>query len=279
MSGGAAPADLARGTGRASPEPGPRARPAPQDFAGRVALVTGGASGIGRASALAFAARGATVVVADRDEAGGAETVAQLTVSGATALFVPVDVTEPSQLVDLVATTVEEFGRLDCALNNAGIPGTYAGLEDQRLEDWDRTLAVNLTSVFLSMQAEIPALLDVGGGAIVNTSSAAGLMGFANLPAYVASKHGVIGLTKSVALEFASQGIRVNAVCPGSIRTPMLEGFAGTEQALEGMGRMQPIGRLGTPEEVADAVVWLCSDGASFVTGHALAVDGGVLAT
>lgn len=275
--------DDAPGTRRADrvvPDPAAEAAPlVPADFAGRVALVTGGASGIGRAAAERFAARGARVVVVDRDETGGADTVTRITERGGTAMFLAVDVTEPGRVIDMVATAVEEYGRLDCAFNNAGMPGTYAGLADQRLEDWERTLAVNLTSVFLSMQAEIPALLDVGGGAIVNTASAAGLMGFANLPAYVASKHGVIGLTKSVALEYAAHGIRVNAVCPGSIRTPMLAGFAGSEQALDGMGRMQPIGRLGTPEEVADAVLWLCSDGASFVTGHALAVDGGVLAT
>ena len=158
--------------------------------------------------------------------------------------------------------------------------GTYAPLGDQTLDDWNRTLAVNLTSVFLSMQAEIPAMLDGGGGAIVNTASGAGLMGFANLPAYVASKHGVVGLTKSVALEFARKGIRVNAVCPGSVRTPMLEGFTGgDEAALQGMGKMQPIGRLGTPDEIAEAIVWLCSDAASFVTGVGLPVDGGVMAT
>ena len=189
------------------------------------------------------------------------------------------DVTDPEQVAAIVSTAVESFGRLDMALNNAGVPGTYAAFTDQDLGDWQRTIAVNLTSVFLSMQAEIPALLEGGGGAIVNTASAAGLMGFANLPGYVASKHGVIGLTKSVALEYAKKGVRVNAVCPGSIRTQMLEGFvAGDQTALEGMGKMQPIGRLGTPEEVAAAVVWLCSDAASFITGHALAVDGGVLA-
>jgi NAD(P)-dependent dehydrogenase (short-subunit alcohol dehydrogenase family) len=251
-----------------------------RDFDGRVVIVTGGASGIGRASAELFSARGAKVVVADLDDVQGAVTVAAINALDGEAVFVRADVTDPEQVRAVVDTAVESFGRLDAALNNAGVPGTYAALTDQDLGDWQRTLDVNLTSVFLSMQAEVPAMLEGGGGTIVNTASAAGLMGFANLPAYVASKHGVIGLTKSVALEYAQRGIRVNAVCPGSIRTQMLEGFvAGDQNALEGMGRMQPIGRLGTPEEVAAAVVWLCSDASAFVTGHALAVDGGVLAT
>jgi len=251
-----------------------------RDFEGRVAVVTGGASGIGRASAEMLSARGARVVVGDLDDVQGAATVAAINALDGEAVFVRADVTDPEEVKAVVSTAVDSFGRLDVALNNAGVPGTYAALTDQNVEDWQRTIAVNLTSVFLSLQAEIPAMLESGGGAIVNTASAAGLMGFANLPAYVASKHGVIGLTKSVALEYAKQGIRVNAVCPGSIRTQMLEGFVGGDQdALEGMGRLQPIGRLGTPEEVAAAVVWLCSDAAGFVTGHALAVDGGVLAT
>jgi NAD(P)-dependent dehydrogenase (short-subunit alcohol dehydrogenase family) len=252
----------------------------PRDFEGKVAIVTGGASGIGRASAELFAARGAKVVVADLDDAQGGAAVAAINALKGEAVFVRADVTDAEQVKAIVSTAVESFGRLDVALNNAGVPGTYAALTDQELGDWQRTIAVNLTSVFLALRAEIPAMLGTGGGAIVNTASAAGLMGFANLPSYVASKHGVIGLTKSVALEYAKQGIRVNAVCPGSIRTQMLEGFVGGDQtALEGMGKMQPIGRLGTPEEVAAAVVWLCSDAAAFVTGHALAVDGGVLAT
>lgn len=249
------------------------------DFAGKVALVTGGASGIGRASAVLFAARGASVVIADRDADAGADVVDAITAAGGAAMFVTTDVTDPDQVRAMVDVAVEEHGRLDAAVNNAGTPGVYAELSRQRLEDWERTLAVNVTGVFLSMQAEVPAMLDTGGGAIVNMASAAGLIGFANLPAYVASKHGVVGLTKSVALEYARQNIRVNAVCPGSIRTPMLAGFAGSVDALEGMGRMQPIGRLGTPEEVAAAAVWLCSPAASFITGHALSVDGGVVAT
>jgi NAD(P)-dependent dehydrogenase (short-subunit alcohol dehydrogenase family) len=251
-----------------------------RDLEGKVALVTGGASGIGRAAAQLFAARGAMVVIADLDEQQAVDAVDEIRHTAGEARFVRTDVTAPADVSAMVDVTVEAYGRLDVAVNSAGTPGVYADFESQRLEDWQRTLAINLTGVFLSMQAEVPAILDVGQGAIVNIASAAGLMGFPMLPAYVASKHGVVGLTKSVALELAKQHIRVNAVCPGSVRTPMLEGFAGGDEGmLEGMGRMQPIGRLGTPEEVAEAIVWLCSDAASFVTGHAMAVDGGVLAT
>lgn len=250
------------------------------DFAGKVALVTGGSSGIGRASAELLAARGASVVVADLDDVHGPEVVATIRASGGQAEFVRTDVTDPDQVRTMVGVAVETYGRLDYAVNNAGMPGTYLPLLEQRLDEWRRVIDVNLTSMFICVQAEIEAMDDVGAGSIVNISSAAGLMGFANLPAYVASKHGVIGFTKSVALEYARAGIRVNAVCPGNIRTQMLEGFTGgNEDALLGMGKMTPIGRLGTPEEIAEAVVWLCSDAARYVTGHALAVDGGVLAT
>jgi NAD(P)-dependent dehydrogenase (short-subunit alcohol dehydrogenase family) len=249
-------------------------------FDGRVALVTGGASGIGRATAEAFARLGASVMVADRDETHGDLVVAAITAAGGQARFVRTDVAEPDQVTAMIAAVEEEFGRLDVAVNNAGRPGTYKPFHDQRLDDWQRTLDVNLTGTFLCLQAEIPAILDVGRGAIVNVASAAGLMGFAHLPAYVASKHGVVGLTKAVALEYARQEIRVNAVCPGNVHTPMLEGFVGGDQdALQGMGKVTPIGRLGTPAEIAEAIVWLCSDAAGFVTGHAMAVDGGVLAT
>lgn len=262
-----------------SSEPAPIVREV-SDLAGKVAIVTGGASGIGRAAALRLALGGASVLVADRDEVGGHGTVDLIADIGGIAAFCAVDVTEPDDITAMVAHAVATYGRLDVAVNNAGMSGTYAPLGDQTLGDWNHTLAVNLTSVFLSMQAEIPAMLEGGGGSIVNTASGAGLMGFANLPAYVASKHGVVGLTKSVALEFARKGVRVNAVCPGSVRTPMLEGFTGgDEAALQGMGKMQPVGRLGTPDEIGEAIAWLCSDAASFVTGVALPVDGGVMAT
>lgn len=251
-------------------------------FDGKVVLVTGAASGIGRATVERFAAEGACVLVADIDLEGASASVEQAVAAGAEPSRVAarqVDVTEPDQVSAMVADAVERWGRLDFAVNNAGISGRPAPLPEQRLDDWNRMLAVNLTSVFLCLQAEVPAMLDSGGGSIVNTSSAAGLIGFASLPGYVASKHGVVGLTKSVALEYARQGIRVNAVCPATVRTAMLEAFAGSTEAVERMGALAPIGRVGEPPEIAEAIVWLCSDAASFVTGHALPVDGGVLAT
>jgi NAD(P)-dependent dehydrogenase (short-subunit alcohol dehydrogenase family) len=245
---------------------------------GKIALVTGGGSGIGRASALAFADEGATVVVSDVDQAGGAETVRAVTEAGGTARAVSYDVTKSDEVAAMVADVVATNGRLDCAHNNAGTSGATAFTADYPEEEWDRVLALNLRSVFLCMKHEIPAMVDQGGGAIVNTSSGAGLMGFPGLPAYVASKHGVIGLTRGAALEYVKSGIRINAVCPGSTRTPMLEAFMGGDPAMEKMmARSAPIGRLGTPGEIAAAVVWLCTDEASFVVGHALAVDGGAV--
>ncbi|CAN5592624.1 SDR family oxidoreductase [soil metagenome] len=250
----------------------------PTDLAGRVAVVTGGASGIGRATVEQLASQGAAVVVADVDEAGGATVVDAVGSAGGDARFVRTDVTDPGAVAAMVAVAVDGYGRLDIAFNNAGTSGSYAPVADAELAAWERTLALNLTGVFLCLRAEIPAMVSSGGGAIVNTSSAAGQMGFAGLSAYVASKHGVVGLTKSAALENARTGVRVNAVLPGTVRTPMLEGFAGSDDALEAMGRTSPMGRLAEPAEIAAAVVWLCSDAASYVTGHAFAVDGGSLA-
>src|SRR5947199_2751295 len=217
---------------------------------GRVALVTGGASGIGRASALAFAGEGATVVVADVDQLAGAETVRAVNEAGGTARFVSYDVTKSDEVAAMVADVIAAYGRLDCAHNNAGTSGSTAFTVDYPEAEWDRVMALNLRSVFLCMKHEIPPMVEQGAGAIVNTSSGAGLMGFAGLPAYVASKHGVVGLTRGGALEYARKGIRVNCVCPGTVRTPMLEGFTGhNEDALQAMGKAMPVGRLATPEE------------------------------
>jgi NAD(P)-dependent dehydrogenase (short-subunit alcohol dehydrogenase family) len=243
---------------------------------GKAALVTGGGSGLGRASAIALARAGATVTVADVNEDGGKETAALVyEEAGGDAEFVRADVTRPDDVAAMVDQAIARWGHLDCALNNAGMTGTSAPTADYELDDWNRAIALNLTGVFLCLKYELPAMLE-RGGSIVNMASGAGLVGFPGLPAYVASKHGVVGLTKAAALEYASHGVRINAICPGSTRTPMLEGFMGGDEQVERtMTRAVPLGRLGVPSEIAEAVVWLCSDAASFVVGHALAVDGG----
>jgi len=245
----------------------------------KVALVTGGGSGIGRATALAFAREGAKVVVADVVVAGGAETVARIQQAGGKAIFVKTDVSQATEVGALIATTIATYGRLDCAHNNAGIEGVEALTADYPEADWDRVISINLKGVWLCMKYELPQMQWQGGGAIVNTASIAGLVGAHRMSAYVASKHAVAGLTKTAALEYAKAGIRVNAVCPGVIRTPMVERiFSRHPRAETRLTALEPTGRLGTPEEVAEAVVWLCSDAASFVTGHMLAVDGGIVA-
>ena len=251
-------------------------------FDGKVALVTGAGGGIGRATARAFAREGARVVVSDIRGAGGEETARLVTEApqGGAAVHVACDVTRAAEVEDLVRTAVDAFGRLDCAHNNAGIEGAYGRTADCDEEDFDRTCAVNLKGVYLCLKAEIAHMLgQEGGGSIVNTASVAGVEGAKNLPAYVASKHGVVGLTRTAALEYATRGIRVNAVCPGPVRTRMLEAIMEENPRMEpAMIASVPMRRLGKPEEIAEAVVWLCSDRASYVTGQGLVVDGGLTA-
>jgi NAD(P)-dependent dehydrogenase (short-subunit alcohol dehydrogenase family) len=248
-------------------------------FVGKVALVTGAGSGIGRASASVFAREGAKVVVADVVVEGGEETVSLIKRAGGEAMFVRADVSKAAEVEALVNTTVAAYGRLDCAHNNAGIAGKALTITDDTEENWDRIIAINLKGVWLCMKYEIPQMLKQGGGAIVNTASDAGLIGLRRGGSYVASKHGVVGLTKTAALEYAKAGIRVNAVCPGPIDTPMLQqGASRRPQIIEKMVAAQPGGRLGRPEEIAEAAVWLCSEAASFVTGLPMPVDGGYMA-
>ncbi|MGZ3687207.1 MAG: SDR family oxidoreductase [Bdellovibrionota bacterium] len=246
---------------------------------GKVALVTGAASGIGRATALAFAQNGAAVVVADVLDVDGVKTAKMIEERGGRALFVKCDVSSESDVKNLMNKTIETFGRLDYAFNNAGIEGKPGNTVDCTSENWDRVININLKGVWLCMKYELPQMLKQKSGSIVNTSSIAGVIGFQSIPAYTASKHGVIGLTQTAALEYAKTGIRINAVCPGVIQTPMIDRFTqGEAQARKMLVDGEPVGRVGQPEEVASAVVWLCSDGASFVTGHPLVIDGGWVA-
>jgi NAD(P)-dependent dehydrogenase (short-subunit alcohol dehydrogenase family) len=245
---------------------------------GKIALVTGGGSGIGRAAAVAFAREGAKVVIGDVVAPGGQRTVELIKDTGAEAIFVQTDVTVGQQVERLVKSAVDTYGGLDCAYNNAGIEGDQVGLVDCSEAEWQRVIAINLTGVWLCMKHEIPAMLKRGGGAIVNTSSVMGLVAAGSIPAYVASKHGVAGLTKEAALEFAKSKIRVNAVCPGVIRTPMVERVMAGGMTEQQLAAPQAMPRLAAPEEIAAAVVWLCSDRASFVTGVAMPVDGGWMA-
>jgi len=250
-----------------------------QTDAGKVVLITGGTSGIGREAALAFARRGDRIALAGRRASEGEETARLARECGGDAIFIQADVTVPAEIEALIARTVERWGRLDYAFNNAGITGEVARTADCTEENWHRTLSINLTAVWLSMKHEIRQMLKQAGGVIVNNASVAGLVGMRGGPAYSASKGGVIQLTRTAALEYAKKGIRVNAVCPGFIATPMTEAHARENPDLEPwIRKIQPMGRLGTADEVVQAVLWLCSDAASFVTGHALVIDGGMVA-
>jgi len=246
---------------------------------GKVVLVTGGGSGIGRASALTFAREGASVVVADVVVDAGEKTADMVEASGGRAVFVKADVCRAEEAEALVGRAVGCFGRLDCAFNNAGLGPGRSKTGDLIEEEWDRVLDINLKGVWLCMKYELQHMVGQRSGAIVNTASVVGLVGFVGAPAYVASKHAVIGLTKSAALEYAASGIRVNAICPGVTRTPMIDRIIAERPKMAGLYReLHPVGRLAEPEEIAEAAVWLCSDAASFVTGHALVVDGGLVA-
>ena len=248
-------------------------------FEGKVALVTGGASGIGRVAALAFANKGAKVVVSDVAVADGETTAQLIKQNGGQAIFVKADVTNGREIEALICATVQTFGRLDFAFNNAGIDGVRAQTADYPEATWTEVININLTGVFLCMKFEIPVMLRQSGGVIVNMASVAGVIGFPGHSAYTASKHGVIGLTKTAALEYAKAGIRVNALCPTYTRTPMLERIIASKPDLESkLTARVPIGRLGTPEEIAAAAMFLCSDAAAFITGHAMMMDGGITA-
>ena len=248
------------------------------ELQGKVAIVTGGTSGIGRDTALLFAKHGAKVVVSGRREKEGNECVAAIKAAGGEGLFVKADVAKAADVQAMVQKTVEKFGRLDVAFNNAGIEGTWVLIAEQAEEDWDRVIDINLKGVWLCLKYEIQQMLKQGGGGtICNMSSVAGLMGAAAAASYVASKHGVIGLTRSAALECAAKQIRVNAVCPAVIETPMGDRLFGEPETHKKMQALHPIGRMGQPMEIAEAVLWLCSEKSSFMTGHYIVLDGGFL--
>jgi NAD(P)-dependent dehydrogenase (short-subunit alcohol dehydrogenase family) len=246
----------------------------------KVVIITGGSSGIGQATALAFAQRGVKVVVADILVEAGKGTVDMIKDAGGEAIFVKTDVSSENDVKSLIRQTIETYSKLDYAFNNAGIEGVQMPTADFPEDIWKKVININLVGVWQCMRHEIPQMLKRGGGVIINNASILGLVGFANASAYVASKHAVLGLTKTAAIEYATQGIRINAVCPAFIETPMLErgGLTTNPEVYEMLTELHPVKRLGKPQEVAAAVVWLCSEEASFVTGHAMLIDGGYIA-
>ncbi|NNF00734.1 MAG: SDR family oxidoreductase [Pyrinomonadaceae bacterium] len=249
------------------------------EFDAKVAIVTGGTSGIGTATAEAFAAKGAKVTVSGRREDKGNSVVESIRKAGGEAIFVKTDIQKSGDVKKMVEKTIDAFGRLDFAVNNAGVEQYFKPLPEQTEDIYSMIMDTNVKGVWMSMKEEIPAMLKTGGGTVVNMSSIAGVVGMANAPIYSASKHAVIGLTKSIALEFAQQNIRVNAILPAAIETPMIDRFTqGQEEAFKYFESLHPVGRVGKPQEVADACIWLCSEKSSFVTGSSIRVDGGFTA-